>query len=94
MTEFSGRKQALKGFRVQVFLGSREQAEELRRNFLAKHPEVPAYLSYLAPNFRVRVGDLRDRVAAERLREQLRSEFPGLYVVADEIQTPKLQSEP
>ena len=29
--------------------------------FLVHHPELPAYLSYLAPNFRVRVGDLRNK---------------------------------
>ena len=51
---------------------------------------MPAYLSYLAPNFRIRVGDLRDRMDAERLRQELRSEFPGCYVVQDQIEPPAL----
>ena len=65
-------------------------AESTRRTFLLQHPEIPAYLSYLAPNFRVRVGDLRDRIEAEGLRENLRGDFPGLYVVPDQIELPKL----
>ncbi len=90
MKDYAAKKRPLSGYRVQIFLGRREQAEDVRRAFLVKHPDVPAYLSYLAPNFRVRVGDQRDRITAEKLRETLRSEFPGLYVVPDEIELPRL----
>lgn len=90
MEDYAARKQPLKGYRVQIFLGDRTKAEEVRRTFLARHPDVPAYLSYLAPNFRVRVGDLRDRVPAEKLRNDLKEEYPGLYVVPDEIELPRL----
>lgn len=90
MADYAARKRPLDGYRVQIFLGDRAQAENTRRSFLLQHPDVPAYLSYLAPNFRVRVGDLRDRVEAEGLRENLKGEFPGLYVVPDQIELPKL----
>jgi hypothetical protein len=90
MEDYASHKQALKGYRVQIFLGDRAKAEDIRRAFLGRHPDVPAYLSYLAPNFRVRVGDLRDRVPAEKLREDLKEEYPGLYVVPDEIELPRL----
>ncbi|MBL7964222.1 MAG: SPOR domain-containing protein [Flavobacteriales bacterium] len=92
MADYAARKQVLRGYRVQVFLGSdRKQGEEVRRSFLLKHPDVPAYLVYQAPNFKVRVGDLRDRIEAERLRQQLKTEFPGAYVVPDEIDLPRVQ---
>lgn len=90
MKDYAASKQPLKGYRVQVFLGEREKAEETRRAFLLRHPEVPAYLSYLAPNFRVRVGDQRTRLEGEKLRQELASEFPGLYVVPDDIELPRL----
>lgn len=90
MADYAARRRPLDGFRVQIYLGDRNQAESIRRSFLVAHPDVPAYLSYLAPNFRVRVGDLRDRVEAEHLRETLRGEFPGLYVVPDQIEPPRL----
>lgn len=90
MTNYAAKKQPLKGYRIQIYLGDRSTAENTRRTFLLQHPDTPAYLSYLAPNFRVRVGDLRDRVAAEYLRESLKNEFPGLYVVPDEIEPPRL----
>lgn len=80
----------IEGYRVQIHLGSKTEAVKVRQAFLQRHPDVPAYLSYLAPNFRIRVGDLRDRVEAERLRQELRPEFPGCYVVQDQIEPPAL----
>jgi len=90
MKDYASHKQPLKGYRVQIFLGDRNTAEDTRRSFLVHHPDVPAYLSYLAPNFRVRVGDLRDKLPAEKLRADLTNEFPGLYVVPDDIELPRL----
>jgi hypothetical protein len=90
MTDYASHEHPLSGYRIQIFIGDRNTAENMRRTFLLKHPDVPAYLSYLAPNFRVRVGDLRDRVTAEKLREEFNSEFPGSYVVPDAIELPRL----
>ena len=90
MKTYAATKQPLKGYRVQIFLGERDKAEETRRAFLVRHPDVPAYLSYLAPNFRVRVGDQRTRLEGEKLRQELANEYPGLYVVPDEIELPRL----
>ena len=73
------------GYRVQIFLGERKPAEDMKRTFLQKYPDVPAYISWLAPNFRLRVGDLRTKLEAESLLHQLKPEFPGSYIVPDEI---------
>jgi SPOR domain len=91
MEQYAAHKHALKGYRVQIFLGSeREKAREMRRTFLLKHPDIGGYESYLAPNFRIRVGDLRTRLEAEKLRHELKAEFPGCYIVPDEIEMPRL----
>lgn len=94
MEEYGKTKHPLKGYRVQIFLGTdRNEANRIRMAFLQKHPDIPAYLGYLAPNFRVRVGDLRDKVSAEKLRQELKAEHPGSYVVQDEIEMPRLPGE-
>lgn len=91
MEQYVAHKHAIKGYRVQIFLGSeREKARDMRRTFLLKHPDVGGYESYLAPNFRIRVGDLRTRLEAEKLRHELKTEFPGCYIVPDEIELPRL----
>lgn len=93
MKDYAGTKQPLKGYRVQIFLGDRTKAEETRRSFLVRHPDTPAYLDYLAPNFRVRVGDQRTKLDGEKLKQVLLNEFPGLYVVPCEIEMPRLAEE-
>ena len=50
------------------------------------HPGLPVLPG---PNFRVRVGDLRDRREAERLRSTLRADHPGCYIVPDGSSRPR-----
>ena len=76
---------------VQVarMLGARTIAvttSEAKRAFLQSSPDTPAYLSWLAPNWRLRIGDCRTRLEAERLLRDLRSAYPGCYIVPDQIE--------
>ncbi len=90
MEQFAEVKHIRKGYRVQVFLGDRKTAEDTKRTFLQKYPDTPAYLSWLAPNFRLRVGDLRTRLEAEHLLRELKVIYPGSYIVPDEIEMPRV----
>lgn len=88
MRKYSAHKHLQHGYRVQIFLGDHRTAEETKRAFLQKNPETPVYLSWLAPNFRLRAGDLRTRLEAERLLRDLRVVYPGSYIVPDDIEMP------
>lgn len=93
MERYAATKHPQKGYRVQIFLGSdRKAAEEIKRTFLLKNPESTAYLSWLAPNWRLRVGDLRTRVEAERLLRDTKVLYPGSYIVPDDIEMPVIIS--
>lgn len=82
---------ALQGFRLQLFFGGRSEAQKIRGEFLKAHPETGAYISYLAPNFRLRVGDFRTKAECEALKKTVESDFPGCYIVKDEINLPPLR---
>lgn len=86
MQRFTALKHPQAGYRVQVFLGDRKTAEESKRAFLLSNPETPAYLSWLAPNWRLRIGDCRTRLEAERMLRDLRATYPGCYIVPDQIE--------
>ncbi len=90
MQEYRDLPTVRQGYRVQIYLGDRKTAEETKRSFLQKHPDMPAYLSWLAPNFRLRVGDLRTRLEAERLLHELKALYPGSYIVPDAIEPPRI----
>lgn len=74
------------GYRVQIFFGKRDQAREKKLEFLKKYPEVGAYISYLAPNFRLRVGDFRTKIECEDFKREISEDFPASYIVKDKIE--------
>lgn len=90
LEDYGSHKHARSGYRVQIFLGDRSTAEATKRSFLQKNADTPAYLSWLAPNFRLRVGDLRTRLEAERLLRDLKATYPGSYIVPDQIELSRL----
>ncbi|MGB6035228.1 MAG: SPOR domain-containing protein [Cryomorphaceae bacterium] len=81
------------GYRVQIFFGKRQEALERKAEFADTHPHLPAYISYLAPNFRLRVGDFRTRIEGEKLKQEIDSDYPGCYLVKDKIEMPSLEKK-
>jgi hypothetical protein len=85
-------KQTIPGFRVQIYFGSvRQKAAEVKQEFSWKHPDVPAYLTYMAPNFKVRVGDFRTRLEAQGFLKAIDGQYPTSFIVQDEIRLPALR---
>lgn len=86
-------KPIINGYRVQIYFDSgnqsKKKANDVKTQFLAKKPDVPCYLVYQAPNFKVRVGDFRSRYEAYKLYREIRNDFPSAYIVKDEINFPK-----
>lgn len=79
------------GYRVQIFFGSdRKAANEARTRFLQLYPEVEAYLVYQQPNFKVRIGDYRSQLEAQRMYRQLLTQFDKVFIVPDKINLPRL----
>lgn len=85
-----GTEISLKGFRVQVFFGSNRQAAyEAEAKFLNEFPDVPAYVSYTEPNFKVQVGDFRTRLEAEKMQNELKDMFSTMFIIPTAINPPK-----
>lgn len=86
----------VEGFRVQIFFdsgaNSRTNAESARSKFSAKYPNIPAYLTFKEPNFKLRVGDFRTRSEARGFLKMIYSEYPNAFVIKDEIKYPPLEN--
>lgn len=78
------------GYRVQIYFGNRTTAQEKRGKFIREYSDKSAYISYLAPNFRLRVGDFRTRLESEKFKQEISKSFPGCYIVKDKIELPPL----
>ncbi|TSD62963.1 SPOR domain-containing protein [Inquilinus sp. KBS0705] len=78
------------GYRVQIYNGSnRNAAYAAQAKFNREFPDMRTYISYREPNFKVRAGDFRSRIEAERMKEQLRTLFSAMFIVSEKINPPK-----
>ena len=89
----------MSGFRVQIFMevgnDAIEHAETVKKEFKYAFPGIPVYLSYGQPYYRLRVGDFRTRVEAEKCLRKIRGRYTNAFVTADDIYPPMtLSPEP
>ena len=85
-------KAPIKGYRVKIHFGSdKNKAKEVKSQFIAKFPDVPAYEKYDQPNFNIRVGNFRTKLEAYKFLKEVQAEFPAAFLVQDEIEMPKLE---
>ena len=80
------------GFRVQIFMESGndavEHANAVMEEFKANYPDFPIYLVFGQPYYRLRVGDFRTRLEAEKMFQTLSQEYKKAFVTSDRIQLP------
>lgn len=75
-----------KGYRVQIYSGSdRAKAIAIKSRVMQTFPSVRTYLSYSAPQFKVKVGDYQSRGAANDMARVLRPFFKPVMIVPDVI---------
>ncbi len=85
------------GFRVQIFMeignDAVTHASAVKQRFESAHPDIPIYLSYDQPYYRLRVGDFRNRVEAEKCLRLVKREYSEAFVTADLIFPPRINGK-
>jgi hypothetical protein len=96
-SEINARKNGFDGFRLEIFFSSENKARELanrvKSGFNLIYPEIPCYLMYQTPNFKVRVGDFRNKSEALKTKSLIASKYPNAFIVKDMIRFPELYPE-
>jgi hypothetical protein len=76
------------GYRIQIYKESGntalDKALEIRDAFEKKF-NVPAYITFNEPYYRVRVGDFRTRLDAIRFLEKIKRFYPLAWEIQDDI---------
>jgi hypothetical protein len=88
--EENKRKKSIQGYRVQIFNGTRQEAQKVRVTFVKAYPDLPVTLTYDAPEYRVQAGNFRTKLEAEKLLAKIRQEFRGSFVVRTQVDLPQL----
>lgn len=87
----------IQGFRTQVFSGnnqrkSKDEAFKKEKEIKELFPDMPTYVTYNAPFWKLRVGDFRSHEEAYRTLRLLMDAFPSyakeMYIVKEEVKIP------
>lgn len=75
------------GYRIQLYSGhKRIDAEQMRLEFMKKYKDKRPELIYQPPNFKIRIGNFRNRLIANQQLELYKIDFPGAFLVKDAIE--------
>ena len=86
-------KNGVEGWRVQLmFKAKKEEITQLKIAFIKLYPEIPAYLEYNTPYYRVRVGNCRTKLEAIKIKDLISKKFPGAYPVPEIINFYQLEN--
>lgn len=80
------RESSFQGFRIQILSRSSYNAdmESLQRfteEFSLEFPDIPIYLQYFEPDFKIRVGNFRTRLETIPTLKRIRKKYPNGYPV-------------
>lgn len=75
-----------RGYRVQIYSGNdRNKATKIKVDFARRFPGVRTYMTYVQPQFRVKVGDYQSRQEARKMYEQVSTLYTPCMIVPDFI---------
>lgn len=84
----------IEGFRIQVFSdsgnNSKTKAQSTQEELIARYPQMGVYLTFKSPNYKVRIGDFRSRLDAQRFLNELAADYPNAFIINDQINITKI----
>jgi len=84
-------EKTFEGYRIQIYAGqNRQKAQKIKSEFYKEFPKAKAYIVYQQPNFKIRVGNFRNKMEAQELYYDLKTAFPSVLIVPTEIEYPVL----
>jgi len=81
----------IQGYRLQLIVSSKKATVDSEMTKLINYnSSLKPYTTWLQPNYRLRVGDYRTKLEAQKLQNDLKDLFPSAIVVGDLIELPRL----
>ena len=92
---YNKQKDGISGYRINIYrdLGTqaRKESQEVRARFYEEFPDIPVYMKYDSPYFKVYVGDFRTKIEAIKKLKEISRIFPSAFVVPDHINYPEIE---
>lgn len=75
-----------RGYRIQIYNGNdKNKAISLKVDFIRRYPKIPTYMTYIQPQFRVKIGDFQTRADAQKMYQELSRLYSPVMIVPDII---------
>lgn len=92
-------KKSFTGYRIQLYSVNSygcdlEKLKEYRDNFETEFQDIPAYLQYFNPDFKIRAGNYHSRLESIPALHRIRKKYPSSYPVKTEITLEELKRIP
>lgn len=68
-------------YKLQIFSGSLKEAEKVQRDFENLGLDIQSKIIYQTPNYKVWIGNYRNRIQADRAFEKVKSEYPNTLII-------------
>ncbi len=75
------------GYRIQLFYGSENGVNSARNKFRALFPNTATYVDYESPEWKVRVGNYKTRLEADRALQEIILNFGDAIVIEYKIKS-------
>jgi SPOR domain len=76
----------IKGFRIQIYLGTAEAVKNERNKYLGLGLPYSAYMKQVVPEYSLVVGDFATRMELEKHLQVIRQHYPKAFAVNDMIE--------
>jgi len=87
------KKDGILGWRIQlIFKSTKEEIKKTRSEFIKLYPEIPTYLTYESPYYRICVGNFRTKNEALKLNNFIRKNYIEAYPVKKIIKLSELRN--
>jgi hypothetical protein len=95
--QINQKRNGTEGFRLEIFFSSenkaRDRAMRVKNEFNLVFPDIASYMLFQTPNFKVRIGDFRNKSEALKAKAHIASKYPNAFIVKDNIRFPELFTE-
>jgi hypothetical protein len=91
---FNRNNPKIPGYRIHIYAEDKRQlVMEMREKSMQIFPEIDAYVDYIKPSFKLRLGNYLTKATANKYLKRIKTEFPSAYIVSDNILKTKIIME-
>lgn len=88
------KEKAIEGYRIQIITSNNKaNVLKIKSEFYSRYNDVKTYVHYKQPNFKLRVGNFRNKLDAQKMLLQIVRHYHDAFIVKETIPLKELHPE-